>query len=102
MGTPAGEAVAGMLGFFDRYDMEKYGIEGAPLHDPTVIAYLLSPEMFEGKDVAVEIETAPGPTQGMTIVDWWGVTGAQPNAKVMRGIDDEAYYDLLVERIGRL
>jgi purine nucleosidase len=102
LGTPAGDAVAGMLGFYDRFDKRKYGLEGGPLHDPTVIAYLLSPDLFRGKEVSVEIETAPGPTQGMTVVDWWGVTGHAPNALVMNEIDDDGYYDLLVERIGRL
>lgn len=102
LGTRAGDAVAGMLGFYDRYDKSKYGLEGGPLHDPTVIAYLLSPDLFRGKEVAVEIATAPGPTQGMTVVDWWGVTACEPNARVMNEIDDEAFYDLLVERIGRL
>ncbi len=47
LGTPAGDAVAGMLDFFDRYDMEKYGTEGAPLHDPCVVAYLLEPDLFD-------------------------------------------------------
>jgi purine nucleosidase len=102
LSTPAGDAVAGMLGFYDRYDKRKYGLEGGPLHDPTVIAYLLSPDLFRGREVSVEIETATGPTQGMTIVDWWGVTGLAPNAVVMNEIDDDGYYDLLVERIGRL
>jgi purine nucleosidase len=102
LGTSAGDAVAGMLGFYDRFDKNKYGLEGGPLHDPTVIAYLLSPELFEGKEVSVDIETAPGPTQGMTIVDWWGVTGRASNAMVMNEIDDDSFYDLLVERIGRL
>lgn len=102
LGTPAGTAVAGMLDFYDRWDMEKYGMPGGPLHDPTVIAYLLQPEMFGGKEVHVEVVTAPGPTQGMTVLDWWGVTDAEPNATVMRDIDADAYFDLLVERIGRL
>ena len=102
LGTPAGDAVAGMLGFYDRHDISKYGMEGGPLHDPTVIAYLLSPDMFQGKEVAVQIETAPGPTQGMTLVDWWGVTGDEANALVMNEIDDDRFYDLLVELIGRL
>jgi purine nucleosidase len=102
IGTAAGDSVAGMLGFYDRHDIEKYGMEGGPLHDPTVIAYLLSPDMFGGKSVAVEIETAPGPTQGMTLVDWWGVTGAEPNALVMNQIDADRFYDLLVELIARL
>lgn len=102
LGTPAGEAVTGMLSFFDRHDKDKYGMEGGPLHDPTVIAYLLSPDLFGGKEVSVEIETAPGPTQGMTLVDWWGVTANPPNALVMREIDSDGYYELLVDRIGRL
>ncbi|MBW3667224.1 MAG: nucleoside hydrolase, partial [Actinobacteria bacterium] len=102
MGTRAGDAVAGMLDFYDRWDMEKYGLPGGPLHDPTVIAYLLEPGMFQGRKVHVEVATAPGPTQGMTVVDWWGVTDAEPNATVMRDIDADAYFDLLVERIGRL
>jgi purine nucleosidase len=102
LGTPAGDAVAGMLGFYDRFDKRKYGMEGGPLHDPTVVAYLLSPDLFNGKEVYVEIQTAPGPTEGMTVVDWWGVTGREPNAMVMNEIDDEVFYDLLVERIGRL
>lgn len=102
LGTAAGAAVAGMLGYFERYDRARYGTDGGPLHDPTVIAYLLAPDMFEGKDVFVEIETAPGPTQGMTIVDWWGVTGREPNAFVVNRLDADRYYDLLVERVGRL
>ena len=102
LGTPAGDAVAGMLDFYDRWDMEKYGMPGGPLHDPTVIAYLLEPEIFRGKDVHVHVETAPGATQGMTVIDWWGVTPAQPNARVMMEIDDDRFFDLLVERIGRL
>jgi purine nucleosidase len=102
LGTAAGDSVAGMLGFYDRFDKRKYGLEGGPLHDPTVIAYLLAPELFDGKEVSVEIDTSPGPTQGMTIIDWWGVTGRDPNATVINQIDDDGFYDLLVDRIGRL
>lgn len=102
LGTGAGDAVAGMLGFYDRWDMEKYGMPGGPLHDPTVIAYLLKPDLFEGRDVAVEIDIAPGPTLGMSVIDWWGVTDDPPNALVMNDIDADGFFDLLVERISRL
>ncbi len=102
LGTPVGDAVAGMLDFYDRWDIEKYGIPGGPLHDPTVISYLLEPEMLSGREVNVEVDTRPGPTEGMTIIDWWGVSDAEPNALVMRDIDSDRYYDLLVERLGRL
>lgn len=102
LGTQAGTAVAGMLDFYDRHDKEKYGIEGGPLHDPTVIAYLLEPDIFAGKHVNVEIETAPTITQGMTVIDWWGVTGNPPNALVMNKLDAERFFSLLVSRIARL
>ena len=102
LGTPAGDATFGMLNFYDRWDMEKYGLPGGPLHDPTVIAYLIDPQMFSGRNVHVEIDIAPGPTLGMTVVDWWGVTDADPNATVMRDIDADRFFDLLVELIGRL
>lgn len=102
LGTPAGKCVHGMLDFFERYDIEKYGAAGGPLHDPCVIAYLLEPEIFSGRDVNVRIETSSELTGGMTVVDWWGITGLEPNATVMRDVDDDRFFDLLVERIGRL
>lgn len=102
MGTRAGDTVHGMLDFYDRWDMEKYGTPGAPIHDACVIAYLLEPDIFGGKDVFVEIDTTTGPTLGMTVVDWWGVTGRDPNCTVMNTVDADRFFDLLVERIGRI
>ncbi|MCI0425021.1 MAG: nucleoside hydrolase [Actinobacteria bacterium] len=102
LGTRTGRAVHGMLDFYDRWDMEKYGMEGGPVHDAAVIAYLLEPDIYRGKEVHVEIDIGTGPTQGMTIVDWWGVTGREANATVMNQVDDDRFFDLLIERIGRL
>lgn len=102
IGSRAGDAVHGMLDFYDRWDMEKYSTPGAPVHDAAVIAYLLEPEIYKGKEVFVEVETAPGPTQGMTVIDWWGVTNVEPNALVMNQVDADRFFDLLAERIGRL
>ena len=72
------------------------------MHDPTVIAYLSQPELFGGKEVPLQVEIAPGPTLGMTLVDWWGVTEDEPNALVMNEIDAGGFYDYLVDRIGRI
>ncbi len=102
LGTPVGDAVAGWLEFYERYDVDKYGMEGGPLHDPCVIAYLLAPGLFSGRPCSVQIETASALTMGMTVADWWGMTGREPNTLWMRGIDAEGFFDLLVERIGRL
>ena len=72
--SPVGIAVAEMTDFFERFDKEKYGSSGAPLHDPCVTAYLINPKIFSGKKINVEIETKSELTLGMTVADWWGVT----------------------------
>ena len=102
IGNRAGTAVAELTGFFERYDKEKYGKDGAPLHDPCVIAYLLEPELFSGRHVNVEIETVSDLTRGMTVADWWGVTDRKPNARFIGDIDADGYFKLLTERVARL
>ncbi|MBP1841919.1 purine nucleosidase [Rhizobium petrolearium] len=102
LGTGPAQVLVDWLAFFERFDIEKYGSDGGPLHDPTVIAYLLKPELFSGRDCNVEIETRSELTAGMTVVDWWRVSGRKPNAKVMRDVDADGFFALLTERVGRL
>ncbi|MCV6584574.1 MAG: nucleoside hydrolase [Marinibacterium sp.] len=102
LGHGVGHAVAEMTDFFERFDKEKYGSEGAPLHDPCVIAYLLRPDIFHGRFINVEIETGSDLTLGMTVADWWRVSGRTPNATFMNDVDADAFFDLLTERLARL
>lgn len=102
LGTEPGRMVAEWTDFFERFDMQKYGSEGAPLHDPCVIAYLIRPELFKGRHINVEIETGSELTLGMTVADWWGVTDRPANALFIGDLDAAGFYDLLIERIGRL
>ena len=102
LGTPVGQAVAAWTDFFERFDTAKYGSDGAPLHDPCVIAYLLQPSLFTGRHINVEIETKGELTLGMTVADWWRVTGRESTAMFMGGVDREGFYRLLSERLGRL
>ena len=102
LGNRTGVATAEMLEFFERFDEAKYGWEGGPLHDPCVVAYLLKPDLFVGKHVNVVIETSSELTRGMTVVDFWGVTGRARNVNYLRSGDAERFYDLLVERLATL
>ncbi len=97
-----GPAVASWTDFFERFDKEKYGSEGAPLHDPCTIAYLIKPELFSGREINVEIETGSELTLGMTVADWWRVTKRPANALFIGDIDAEGFFALLAERIARL
>lgn len=81
MNNKVGPAVAAWTDFFERYDMEKYGSEGAPLHDPCVIGYMINPALFTGRWINVEIETDSPLTVGATVADWWNVTGRKANAE---------------------
>jgi len=102
LGNQTGVATAQMLEFFERFDETKYGWDGGPLHDPCVIAFLLKPELFQSRHVNVAIETGSELTRGMTVVDYWGVTGRAKNVNYLRSGDADGFYDLLVERLGRL
>ena len=102
LGTKVGDMVAAWTDFFERFDKEKYGSEGAPLHDPCVIAYLIQPDLFTGRHVNVEIETVSELTLGMTVADWWRVTDRAPNAMFMGDLDSDGFFALLADRLARL
>jgi len=101
LGNPVADATAGMLSFFDRYDTEKYTSKGAPLHDPCTVAWLLKPELFEGRDCNVAVETQSDLTLGHTAVDFWHVTNRPANVHWVYGVDADGFYELLTERLNR-
>ena len=91
-----------MLTFSEHFDLQKYGWDGAPLHDPCAIAYLLAPELFAGRHVNVSVETGDGLTAGMSVVDWWRVTDRPANALFLREVNAPAFYALLAEKLSAL
>ena len=97
----AAQATAGMLDFFNRHDTVKYGSNGAPLHDPCTVAFLLRPDLFEGKLCNISVETESELTMGNTAVDFWHVTDRPKNATWIHAVDADGFYDLLVERLSR-
>lgn len=102
IGTHVGEVVAAWLEFFERYDEAKYGTDGGPLHDPNVIAYLIRPELYSGRECNVEIEINSELTIGETVVDWWEVTDRPKNALFIKDVDADGFFSLLTERLATL
>jgi purine nucleosidase len=101
IGTPVARAAAGLLDFYSRFDRDRYSQPGGPLHDPCVIAWLIDPTMFRGKVCPVTIERE-GACAGRTLVDWWNMHRHPTNAIVMRDLDDDRFFVLLTQRLGRL
>ena len=97
-----GDGIAALIEFYERYDEEKYHLDGAPLHDPCTVAYLLKPELFKFKNVNVEIETGGTFTRGTTVVDYWEVTDRIPNVQWAYEVDDEGFFDLLNQYLSKI
>ncbi len=102
LGTDVGDKCQAMLSFYERYDVERYGGDGGPLHDPATIAYLLKPELYTGKKVFVDVEVDSELTMGMTVVDWWGKTNNPPNATWITEVDSDGFFGLVLERLAAL
>jgi purine nucleosidase len=101
IGNPAANSVAGMLDFYGAQYIETFG-EGAPLHDPCVIAYILQPELFSGQDIRVDIEMDSPLTVGSTVCDLHDRSGRPANAHVVEKIDSVRFFDLVQERLACL
>jgi purine nucleosidase len=97
-GTDVASAAVGMLRFYERYDVDKYDIPGAPLHDPCVIAYLVDPSIFKGHAVHVAVDHVIEATIGNT----YEIDHLDPNAVVMDEVDADRFFDVVVGRVGSL
>lgn len=98
--NPIARTVAELLDFFMIYHRDpKWGFIGAPLHDPCTIAWLLRPELFNGIECHVSVETQGQYTVGMTVVDRYRLSPHEPNAKVLLGVERQGFIDLLVEQL---
>ncbi|MBK5535309.1 nucleoside hydrolase [Pseudomonas sp. TH08] len=98
----ASKIVGDILNEYIKGDMEHYGIPGGPVHDATVVAYLLKPELFTGRSVNVAIDSREGITFGQTVVDWYDGLKQPKNAFWVENGDAKGFFDLLTERLKRL
>lgn len=101
-GTRLGQAVAAWTDFFERYDRARYGHDGAPLHDPCTIAWLLAPDLFTARRINVEVELASPLALGATVADWWGATDRPRNVLYVRHVRRDALFAMMAERLARL
>ena len=98
----ASRLVVDILNDHIKTDMERYGIPGGPVHDATVIAYLLKPQLFSGRNVNVVVDVEEGPAFGQTIVDWGGGFKVPESVFWVENGDAEGFFALLTERLARL
>ncbi|MBC7115860.1 MAG: nucleoside hydrolase [Pseudothermotoga sp.] len=92
------QIMADLLMFFKSTYKSVFNIDGAILHDPCTVMYLLHPEIFESQDYFVDVETKGELTYGQTVVDVWRTTNNKPNAKVLLKVDRDKFFSILFEK----
>ena len=97
-----GSFVADLVDFFAVFHRETYGWDGAPIHDAVAAAHVIRPGIVTTIPCNVEVELESDLCRGRTVVDRWRRTDREPNAQVGIDLDTGAFFELLIERIGRL
>ncbi|HHP7245390.1 MAG TPA: nucleoside hydrolase [Elainellaceae cyanobacterium] len=100
--TPVSTVAADLLAHYGAHDIKQYGFAGGPLHDPNVIAYLIQPDLYTSRKQAMTIETTSDLTMGRTVVDTRHLDGRSPHVNVVKTVDAEGFYHLLIERLAQV
>lgn len=98
----ASKLVGDILDAYVKADMAHYGLPGGPVHDASVIAYLVKPELFSGRQIHMSVDAREGPTFGQTIADWYGTLKQPANVMWIDRGDAQGFFDLLSARLARL
>jgi len=98
----AGRIVAELYDFFSQFHLRTYGSEDSPIHDAVAVAEAIRPGIVETIERGVVVDTGGELSRGRTYVDRFGRAGWTPNCRVGVGVDAEAFFELLLERIGGL
>jgi purine nucleosidase len=98
----AGRLVADLYAFYSRFHRERYGWDGAPVHDAVALAHVLDGTLLSTRTCGVVVDTGPEPSRGRTYVDLHGAAGWEPNCHVAVDVDSERLLELLVGRLAAL
>jgi inosine-uridine nucleoside N-ribohydrolase len=97
-----GTLVADLHGFYSRVHRQRYGWDGAPVHDAMALAHVVVPGLVTTLERNVEIDCESRLCRGRTVVDLWERTGRPANAHVATEVDAQAFLELLIERYAAL
>lgn len=90
-----------LMKVFNENQKRVFGFEGAPLHDPVTIAYLIDPSLLDVKYVHCDIDISGGSSYGRTNCDMFHYLGFEKNTYVAEDIDVARFWDILEESLRR-
>ncbi|KOP69703.1 ribosylpyrimidine nucleosidase [Lysinibacillus sp. FJAT-14745] len=107
MGTDLSQKIGAMLRFYiqnaKNNDFQETDFEnGFRLHDLCAVSYVVTPELFEGEDCFVAVETEGRHTVGATVVDYMYRSGKPHNVKVLHSVNREAFVNQFMEAVAKM
>ncbi len=82
IGNPASVLFVDLMGFFNKAQKAAFGWDGAPLHDPTCVAYLIDPSCIKTDAMYTEIDISGGVSHGRTNCDYFHLSDRAANANI--------------------
>jgi inosine-uridine nucleoside N-ribohydrolase len=98
----AGRLIADLYSFFIPNHRQRYGWDGAPIHDALAMAHVIDSSLLRTEHRGVVIDTGGELSRGRTYVNRWSKVGWAPNCHVAVDVDSDRFLELLVDRIGSL
>lgn len=91
----ASELFCKIITAYNKHEKDSYGIDGAPLHDPVTIAYIIDNSVLTTKHIHVDIDIHSEQSCGRTNCDIYGHLDKSPNAYVAIDIDVDKFWNII-------
>lgn len=102
LGSTVASAVADLLQFSNHLEPNRERGDGAPLHDPCPIAWMLQPELFASRPCRLQVETCSPLSLGHTAVEFRASDGVPMTTQWVTQADAAGVFDLLHARLASL
>ena len=100
IGTPIAEFAIDIQRAVIEFCRTETKIDGFDLPDPIAMAHALDDSVaLEMRDLFLQVETRPGPTEGMVVMDVLGVLHRPANAKVVTRASNARFIEMLREAV---
>ena len=95
LGNRAGKLFGEIMRFTFESQQRTNHLAAGPVHDVLAVAYLVHPDLFEMKEMNVEIDVSHGPCYGRTVADYNNNTGKPANAVVGVKLNVAEFWDFV-------
>jgi ribosylpyrimidine nucleosidase len=99
IGSPVADLVVELLKFFGYTYKRVFNFDAPPLHDVCAVAHVIDPTLIKTQKVPVIVETTRGACYGRTVCDFYFRTGKPANVDVALELDQERFWDLVIDTL---